>query len=101
MQIVELLNNSEAKNKILIPDPLDSDRQFERFHHFDIPNLDDTEIINELHALYPLLWWGLPNDCWLHERVKALNMESYKRRVDTRFGFRGTPKPALSQGVKL
>lgn len=86
---------------VLIPNPLDSDRQFERFYHLDIPGLEDAALMDELHALSALLWWRLPNGTWLRERVKALNAELYKRRENTRFGFSGKPKPKLSEGVPL
>ena len=88
-------------SSVLIPNPLDSDRQFERFHHLDIPGLEDAALMDELHALSPLLWWRLPNGHWLRERVKMLNAELYKRRGNTGFGFSGKPKPKLAEGVTL
>jgi len=39
----------------LVPDPNDSEEQHCRFYHLDIASLDDTEIIDELHALAPLM----------------------------------------------
>jgi len=64
----------------LIPNPFEAEEQYRRFYHLDIPNLDDTEIIDELHALRPLLWWKLPDNDWLRERVTRLETELAKRR---------------------
>jgi hypothetical protein len=86
---------------VLIPDPLSSDRQYERFHHFDIEGLEDTELTDELYALRPLLWWGLPAEHWLRERVKMLEAEAMKRKINIRQEFRAQPKPKLAEGVKL
>ena len=85
---------------VIIPDPLSSDRQYERFCHFDIPNLEDTELVDELYALRPLLW-RLPAEHWLRERVKALEAELIKHRGSTGNEFRGQPKPKPAEGVKL
>ena len=68
----------------LVPDPNDSEEQHCRFYHLDIASLDDTEIIDELHALAPLLWWKLPGDDWLRERVRLLKDESRKRGLTWR-----------------
>jgi hypothetical protein len=68
----------------LIPAPLDSDRQYERFYHFDITGLDDTQLIDELDALRPFLWWKLPDNDWLQERVRLLKGESRKRGLTWR-----------------
>ena len=84
----------------LIPDPFSSDRQYERFYHFDIPSLEDTELIDELYALRPFLW-GLSAEHWLRERVKALEGELIKRRGNTGNEFRGRPKPKPAEGVTL
>ena len=35
----------------LVPDPLASDRQYARFYHQDICQLDNVELADELHAL--------------------------------------------------
>jgi hypothetical protein len=86
---------------ILIPDPLVSDQQYARFYHFDIPSLEDTDLIDELHMLRPLLWWRLPSDPWLRERVKMLEQELAKRRGDAGFEFSGRPKRRLAEGIKL
>ena len=66
---------------ILIPDPLDNDSQYARFYHLDIATLDDTELLDELYALRPILW-GLAPDNWLRERVKLIQTELAKRKYD-------------------
>jgi hypothetical protein len=63
----------------LVPDCLDSDRQYERFHHFDLPYLETQELLHELYALRPLLWWELRDNSWLQERVEAIEAELAKR----------------------
>lgn len=89
------------KEAALIPDPLNSHCQFNRFYHLDLPDLEDTELRDELYALRPLLW-GLPPDHWLRERVKMLEAELIRRRRgNTRYEFRGRQKPKLAEGVKL
>lgn len=84
----------------LIPDPFASDKQYLRYHHLDLIELEDTELKNELYALRPLLW-GLPGDHWLRERVKMLEAEVSKRRGNTSHEFSERPKPKLAEGVKL
>ena len=64
---------------ILVPDLLQSDRQYERFYHLDLPELEDLELTDELYALRPLLW-GLPADYWFRQRVTMLEKELQKRR---------------------
>ncbi len=83
----------------LVPDPLESDRQNERFYHFDIPSLEDDELLDELWALRPHLW-GLNSEHWLRERVIMLEKELSKRQRDTRYKF-SKPKSKLAEGVKL
>jgi predicted nucleotidyltransferase len=85
---------------VLVPDPLQSDRQYARSYHLDLPELGDTELKNELYALRPLLW-GLPSEHWLRERVKAIESEISKRRGNAGHKFRGQSKPKLAEGVQL
>ena len=72
----------------LIPDPNDSEAQYCRYYHLDIPGLDDTDIIDELHALRPLLWWKLAGDGWLRERVGLLESELRRRKAGVRYAIR-------------
>lgn len=66
-------------NAALIPNPLNSDVEYARFHHLDIPDLEDTELVDELSCLRVFLC-GLPPEHWLRKRVKVLQGELTKRR---------------------
>jgi len=72
----------------LIPDPFETAEEHLRYYHEDIPSLDDSDITDELHALRPLLWWKLPGDDWLRQRVRMLEIELAKRRIAKRQGVR-------------
>jgi len=85
---------------VLVPDPLFSDRQFQRFCHLDIADKETGELADELYALRPQLW-GLPADHWLRERVTMLEAEMIKRRGNTGHDFRERQTPKLAEGVKL
>ena len=84
----------------LIPDQFFSDREYDRFNHLDVCDLEDTDLVDEFHALQPLLW-GLDSGHWLRERVEALEAEISKRQGDTDRESRGQPKPKLAEGVEL
>jgi hypothetical protein len=84
----------------LVPDPLISDRQFARFNHLDLSELENEELTDELHALRPLLR-GLPPEHWIRQRVLKLEHELAKRRGDISFRSSGRPKPKPAEGVKL
>jgi hypothetical protein len=64
---------------VIVPDPLQSDNQYDRYYHFDLPEAELTDLQDELYCLRPLLW-GLPKDDWLRERVKMLERELSTRR---------------------
>jgi hypothetical protein len=66
-------------NLIVTPDPLKSNGEYNRYHHFDIPNLDSEDLQDELNALRPLLW-GLEKNDWARERVRLLEHELARRR---------------------
>ena len=85
---------------VLIPDPLASDQQYNRFYHLDICDMEDTEITDELYALRPLLW-GLDSKNWLRERCQMLERELAKRRGDTTYKVSRQPKPKQAEGVTL
>jgi hypothetical protein len=68
----------------LIPDPVETEEQYRRFYHQDIASLDDTDIIDEVHALHPLLWWKLPGNDWLRQRTEVLQAEARKRGLTWR-----------------
>ena len=85
---------------MLIPNPLDNDNQYRRFHHLDIADIDDSELSEELWALRPYLW-GLPSNHWLRERVKELGAELAKRQGVVKYEPRRQPRRKLAEGVKL
>lgn len=89
-----------ADRDVLVPDPLSSDRQYARFCHFDLSEMQDREMTDELHCLWPQLW-GLDSDHWLRERVRMLEAELSKRQGDSGHYFRAQLKPKLAEGVKL
>ena len=72
----------------LVPNCFDTDRQFMRFFHYDLPSLETKELWHELYTLRPLLWWRLPDDSWLRQRAEAIGAELAKRRGGKRQGIR-------------
>jgi hypothetical protein len=69
------------KSKIT-PDPFKSDMQYSQFYHLDLPDLDDTELMDELNYRRGHLWGLMPDD-WQRQRVKALETELRKRQGKT------------------
>ena len=65
-----------------IPDPLNSESEYARFNHFDIPELDNSELTDELNYVKAHLW-GVPRDDWQRQRVKVLETELRNRRAKT------------------
>ena len=101
-------------NHALIPDPLYSDREYERFYHYDITNMETGDLLCELCSTRCQLWL-LKSDrfarmlglfeqsrriAWLQERILRIEAELRKRRYATR-EIRSQPKPKLAEGVKL
>jgi hypothetical protein len=82
----------------VIPDPLISLEQLNRYCHSDITELEDTELTDEMNALRPLLW-GLDSDSWLRDRVKRLETELAKRRSGDTVVFQFPSKQA--EGVEI
>jgi hypothetical protein len=64
----------------LIPDPMRSLQQYERFHHSDISDLSDSDLLEELWALRPFLW-ELPSDHWLRGRCLELERDLKRRHL--------------------
>ena len=87
----------------LIPDPLNSDTEYDRFNHFDIPALDDTQLTDELNYIRALLW-GIPAEHWLRDRAKMLETEITRRKYGDsqppQAKSKARPK-RLAAGVKL
>jgi len=84
----------------LVPNPLVSDRQYCRFYHLDVCELDDTELRDELYTLYSFLW-GLPPGHWVRQRVERLEEELLKRKYNIRNESSGQRKFLPAKGVKL
>jgi len=62
----------------LYANPMDTYEGYLRFHHLDVADLTDSEVLEELYCLRPQLW-GLPQDDWLRQRVQILESESHRR----------------------
>lgn len=102
-----------ARN-LLVPDPLYSDREYERFYHYDITNMETEDLLCELCSTRCQLWLlksdrfarmlGLFEQSrrigWLRERVSRVETELRKRRYAIR-ETRSQPKPRLAEGVTL
>jgi hypothetical protein len=96
---VKLKRGMKVARYALVPDPLMSDSQYDRFYHLDLCELGDTELKDELNYLRPLLW-GLDLRHWMRERVIMLEQELSKRQRDTRYKF-SKPNSKMSEGVTL
>jgi hypothetical protein len=72
-----------VSNVVLLPNSLDTDTQFFRFNHLDLPYLDDVQLTDEVNYIRSLLW-GLPADHWLRQRVAALERELISRKYTKR-----------------
>jgi len=83
----------------LIPNPLASDRQYERFYCLDISGLEDMELTDELNYLRAHLW-GLPPIHWARERVFLLEEEMKKRKGNPRHDFR-IQYTKIAEGIKV
>jgi len=64
----------------LIPDPLSSLEQYYRFHHLDIPQLEDNELADEFNYLRTRLW-QLPAHHWVRQRVAMIESELKRRQI--------------------
>jgi len=84
-----------ADRDTLIPDPLESSQNWQRFYCLDIVDLSDMEIKEELDYLLAHLW-KQPQISWLRERAARLEAEIQKRQGNTR----GQPKAKHAEGVK-
>ena len=71
---------SQVTRPVIVPDPVESDRQYDRYYHLDLPGAELSDLENELAALKPLLWWKIDDTGWLRERTKRLEAELATRR---------------------
>ena len=86
----------------LIPNPLASFQQAERFYCLDIGGLEDAELTDELNYLRAHLW-GLPSVHWARERVFRLEEEIKHRGIVEK---RMIPSPTreklkMAEGIKV
>lgn len=98
----------------LMPDPLASDRQWERYHHRDIAAAETDDLVDELHAIRSGMWFLRSESSrqrigryeqarridWFRSRMRALESELQRRRYAPS-NFRSQSKPRLARGVKL
>lgn len=67
-------------SSVLIPNPLNTDMEYARLYHLDLPYLDDTQLVDEFNYIRAHLW-QLPPGHWLRERVRMLESELKRRKV--------------------
>jgi len=101
-------------SSILIPNPFDSDKEYQRYHHYDLADMETEDLLCELGSTRYRLWllkYGRfarvfssfeqrQRLKWYRERISRIKVELGKRRYVPR-ETRSQPKPKLSQGVKL
>jgi hypothetical protein len=98
----------------LVPDPLNSDKEYDRYYHHDLADMAVEDLLCELCSARCQLWL-LKSDRfarvlglfeqgrrikWLRERVFKIESELSRRRYTTREA-NSQPKPRLSQGVRI
>lgn len=84
---------------ILIPDPLASNEQYQRFYCLDIGGLADMELGDELNYLRARLW-ELPEGHWARERVHLL-IDEINHRGNSEYTLSKQPKTKVACEVKL
>lgn len=82
----------------LLPNPLSSDKDFERYHHLDLPDMTVEDLECELACARCGLWALKSSDrwaqrlgrfeyrhrmAWLQERISRVGAEVSKRRYST------------------
>ena len=101
-------------NSCLIPDPLNSDREYSRYYHYDLASMETEDLLCELCSTRCQVWLLKSNRFvrvlglfeqsrrleWLRERISRIEAELRKRRYSTR-EIRSQPKPKLAEGVVL
>ena len=99
---------------ISIPNPFDSDKEYLRYYHYDLVDMEVEDLLCELCAGRCQLWL-LKSDRftrilgsfeqgrraqWLRERISRIETELRERRYATQEA-RSQPKPKLAKGVTL
>jgi len=100
----------------LVPDPLNSDRHYYRFYHYDIASMPLNDLLDELYAINSQVWFVKSDRFayrfgtfeqrrrlqWLRERRSRIQAELSKRRYAIPQDSRHPkPKTRLSQGVRI
>jgi hypothetical protein len=98
----------------LIPNPLNSDREYNRYYHHDLAGIETGDLLCELCSTRCQLWL-LKSDRfarvlglfeqgrrveWLRERILRIEVELRRRRYAI-WEVRSQPKPKLAEGVRL
>ena len=84
--------NCPVCNEInLIPNPLDSETQYIRYHHEDIPQMENEDLDAEYYYIRSHIYLYKENDKpWLSERLAELKAEINKRyKNNKQFDKRG------------
>ncbi|MBT9260209.1 MAG: hypothetical protein KM310_10760 [Clostridiales bacterium] len=69
--------------KNIIPQPFDSEKQFLRYHHLDLPDLDSFRLWQEEEITKQILAWVDPKSeeaAWLLQRLTAIETERERRQ---------------------
>lgn len=72
-------------NSRIIPQPLNSDVEFNRYYNLDLPDLDNLQLWQEERRCEWALTWARPESetChWLLQRLAAVRDEQRRRRRD-------------------
>ncbi len=101
-------------SSILIPNPFDSDKEYQHYYHHDLSSMAIGDLLCELCAVRYRLWLlksdrstrilGLYEQKqrikWYEERIFRIEDELRRRRYAT-WEVRSQPKPKLAEGVRL
>ena len=92
----------EGDRDILIPDPLSSLQEAERFFGYDIPSLEDSNLLEECDFLKAHLW-GLEEGHWVRSRMWLLKEEIRRRgnSQKTEYSPITKQKPKKLEGIKV
>lgn len=99
---------------LIPPNPLNSDKEFNVFHHYDLADMEVEDLLCELYSARFQLWLlrldrsahilGLYEQKrrikWYRERISRIEAELSRRRYTVREA-KSQPKPKLAEGVKL
>lgn len=85
----------------IVPNPLNTLTEFDRYYHYDLINAETGDLLDELYALRPLLW-GLSKTDWIRQRVTEIEAEITRRKYGDSQSPRQKARPKrLAEGVRL